>query len=1011
MRFQHVCDGRGCKSSSNKLFSQRSLSPRPLSQRHRRLQIEPLEERALLDAVGIGETEPNNALDTAGGLLFTEDPSGSGYYSTYGNGTIDPAVAGDYWSDPDYWSFSALADDVVSISIDTPDSDLDPYVELRNVADGLLASDNDSGSETDSYIGSYTIPTSGQYFVRVGKEDGSATPGAYQLRIDLGRGIQLENDPNFANDAIASAEALNLNPSAPGTAKAAMAATIATADGANTDEDYFRLGTLDAGSTIELDAVLPAQSTLQPRMQLVDSSGAPVTDTDGDASDGHFLAVIGTSGEYYAVVDGTNDPGAFGQYLLDVDLADPVAPTVLQVDGLPAEGTTSEEIISSFTISFSEQMDPDTVNNSAAFDLREAGVDELFDTADDTVIEVVLASAYTRWDESASFWLQAGPLGSGEYRFSATATLTDRIGNAIDGNADGTGGDAYTQFFTLDLPADFVLEAPYNDTPEGATPLTLAEDPASSGYLVAHGLGSIDPAVGGYNQQWNESDYWSFDALAGDKVAVSIDTPESNLNSYVYLYDEAGNGLAGDNDSGPGGDAYISYHEIPSDGTYYVRVGHYAYDATVGNYQLRVDVARGIDLESDAGYNNDSIANADPITLSESGIHRTATAAGLVMGPESSNQDEDIYALGVLNVGNVVELDTRLPGDSSLAPRVRLLDASGNVVADEDGDATDGHFLATISEDGFYYAIMDSRCWVYNGHRYQLTESLLWEDAETVAQGLGGHLATIDDAAEQEFVHTAIGTQDLWIGINDAAEEGTWVWADGTPVAYTNWYSGEPNSGANYDYGYINASNGQWYDGYYNWSRVGLVEWDNTGSLPDGTGPGTLGRYLLDVDISDPVPPRVTDVSRIPAEGATTEELLSSFQVTVSEELNAETVNTPVYDFVTYGGHTYVRTSSTLYWSDAEAFAENLGGHLVTIDDQAEQDFIYTTFGTSDLWIGMNDLDGRRDMGLVERRCDHIHELVRQRAEQWRRLRLRLYALRQRPVVRRSHLLVVCGRG
>ena len=536
-------------------------------------------------------------------------------------------------------------------------------------------------------------------------------------------------------------------------------------------------------------------------------------------------------------------------------------------------------------------------------------------------------------------------------------TLTDRIGNAIDGNADGTGGDAYTQFFTLDLPADFVLEAPYNDTPEGATPLTLAEDPASSGYLVAHGLGSIDPAVGGYNQQWNESDYWSFDALAGDKVAVSIDTPESNLNSYVYLYDEAGNGLAGDNDSGPGGDAYISYHEIPSDGTYYVRVGHYAYDATIGNYQLRLDVARGIDLESDASYNNDSLTNADPITLSESGIHRTATAAGLVMSPESSNQDEDIYALGVLNVGNVVELDTRLPGDSNLAPRVRLLDASGNVVADEDGDATDGHFLATISEDGFYYAIMDSRCWVYNGHRYQLTESLLWEDAETVAQGLGGHLATIDDAAEQEFVHTAIGTQDLWIGINDAAEEGTWVWADGTPVAYTNWYSGEPNSGANYDYGYINASNGQWYDGYYNWSRVGLVEWDNTSGLPDGTGPGTLGRYLLDVDISDPVPPRVTDVSRIPAEGATTEELLSSFQVTVSEELNAETVNTPVYDFVTYGGHTYVRTSSTLYWSDAEAFAENLGGHLVTIDDQAEQDFIYTTFGTSDLWIGMNDLD------------------------------------------------------
>ena len=386
-------------------------------------------------------------------------------------------------------------------------------------------------------------------------------------------------------------------------------------------------------------------------------------------------------------------------------------------------------------------------------------------------------------------------------------------------------------------------------------------------------------------------------------------------------------------------------------------MGHYAHDGTEGNYQLRLDVARGIDLESDASYNNNSLGNADPITLSESGIHRTATAAGLIMGVESSTQDVDIYALGVLNVGNVVELDTRLPGNSTLAPRVQLIDASGSLVLDEDGDATDGHFLATITEDGAYYAQIDSWCWVYNGHCYQLKGGLVGQDAEAFAETLDGHLVTIDDAAEQEFVYSAVGTQDIWIGINDAAEEGTWVWTNGTPVSYTNWYSGEPNSGDNYDYGYMHYGNGQWYDGYYNWTKAGLVEWNNTSGLADGTGPGTLARYLLDVDISDPVPPQVTDVSRIPAEGETTGELLSSFQVTVSEELDAETVNTPVYDFVTYGGHTYVRTSSTLYWSDAEAFAESLGGHLVTIDDQAEQDFVYTTFGTNDLWIGMNDVD------------------------------------------------------
>ena len=35
-----------------------------------------------------------------------------------------------------------------------------------------------------------------------------------------------------------------------------------------------------------------------------------------------------------------------------------------------------------------------------------------------------------------------------------------------------------------------------------------------------------------------------------------------------------------------------------------------------------------------------------------------------------------------------------------------------------------------------------------------------------------------------------------WIGFNDKASEGTWVWSDGSPTDYVNFQSGEPNSGA-----------------------------------------------------------------------------------------------------------------------------------------------------------------------------------------------------------------------
>ena len=37
----------------------------------------------------------------------------------------------------------------------------------------------------------------------------------------------------------------------------------------------------------------------------------------------------------------------------------------------------------------------------------------------------------------------------------------------------------------------------------------------------------------------------------------------------------------------------------------------------------------------------------------------------------------------------------------------------------------------------------------------------------------------------------------MWIGINDIAVEGTFVWSDGSPNAYTRWNWGEPNNAGN----------------------------------------------------------------------------------------------------------------------------------------------------------------------------------------------------------------------
>jgi hypothetical protein len=58
-----------------------------------------------------------------------------------------------------------------------------------------------------------------------------------------------------------------------------------------------------------------------------------------------------------------------------------------------------------------------------------------------------------------------------------------------------------------------------------------------------------------------------------------------------------------------------------------------------------------------------------------------------------------------------------------------------------------------------------------------------------------------------------------------------------------------------------------------------------------------------------------------------------------------------------YGGHTYTLTPRSMSWSEAEAEAQRLGGHLVTINDEAEQAWVSETFGGWGgwyFWLGMN---------------------------------------------------------
>ncbi|CAM9954790.1 unnamed protein product, partial [Heterosigma akashiwo] len=82
---------------------------------------------------------------------------------------------------------------------------------------------------------------------------------------------------------------------------------------------------------------------------------------------------------------------------------------------------------------------------------------------------------------------------------------------------------------------------------------------------------------------------------------------------------------------------------------------------------------------------------------------------------------------------------------------------------------------------------INGACYYYN------EDSLSRDDAQTTCEALGGMLASIDSSDVDAGVLDLTGGTTAWIGLNDESTEGTYVWADGTSVDYTNWNTGEPN--------------------------------------------------------------------------------------------------------------------------------------------------------------------------------------------------------------------------
>lgn len=103
-----------------------------------------------------------------------------------------------------------------------------------------------------------------------------------------------------------------------------------------------------------------------------------------------------------------------------------------------------------------------------------------------------------------------------------------------------------------------------------------------------------------------------------------------------------------------------------------------------------------------------------------------------------------------------------------------------------------------------------------NDHNYALLDNVSWQQAEDIAVSMGGNLVTIRSQAENDWLNSTFSSlagTAMWIGLNDATEEGTYVWSSGEPVSFTNWDVAQPSdpTGSN-DFVIMFRSIGFWDD-------------------------------------------------------------------------------------------------------------------------------------------------------------------------------------------------------
>jgi hypothetical protein len=213
----------------------------------------------------------------------------------------------------------------------------------------------------------------------------------------------------------------------------------------------------------------------------------------------------------------------------------------------------------------------------------------------------------------------------------------------------------------------------------------------------------------------------------------------------------------------------------------------------------------------------------------------------------------------------------------------------------------------------------DSNCTfdTQNGHEYWFCRNDRdWQQARTNCLAAGGDLAVIESAAENDYIRSALD-ESSWIGATDEGIEGQWLWAKSGEQFWSGGFTGHT----------VNDSFEKW--AFFQPSSPDCALIKSFDGTWEAKSCGYNYGYVCELDEVDPL--------SAPESGCV---------------------------FVIDDGHKYWFCENDRKWQEARDRCTAIAGDLVTIDDQVENEFVYSNMmrmngfcGFEQAWIGANDID------------------------------------------------------